>query len=55
MYDFLLHQVRDRTVGYFFFGHYDWLDIVGWHISVFLTAIITWQLAKIYHHRKDKA
>lgn len=42
-----------HTLEYFFFGHKDWLDIIGWHLAILLTAIITWQLAKIYNHRKD--
>lgn len=43
----------DQTLTYFFFGHKAPLDIIGWHIAILITAIITWQLAKIWYHRKD--
>lgn len=42
-----------HPIQYFFFGHNDGYDILGWHISIVLTAIITWQIAKLYHKKKD--
>lgn len=44
-----------HSLEYFFFGHSDGYDILGWHITVLLTAIITWQIAKLFHSKnKDK-